>query len=608
MSHIFFSTDISAQNVEQTTRDIQQTIQNFPFDNAFLHKTSIGPTEQDSILALHLYKTHPKHENEHIHELDDWSLVLDGRLTNKSDIVEELPSGFLNDKAEGGSDGMVILLALLHWDKDAIRKLEGEFACIACHRSGRVLAFRDHIGTRPLFCMSNAHSNTLVISSDLTYFASNHQLTVDKQLLEATLCGTAGVIFKSPWNEVESIPPAHILEWEIGKEPKLSQYWSLEKHHFSHLKTDTDWLNAIAQQHELAVHESTLSTTPITFQLSEGLDSGSIISLGASQVEQAFSVSHRSIPPAHPDALKYWQKTYQELDDIRAPFPHIQPLWNEESIDFTKASEQISTQLKVPFAIATEFLGHHLLASKNGSRVMLSGWGGDQALSYPGYALFSELILQLKFVKLWRHATKPNDTLPKKFLSYLRALKTGTIYFLFSKNIGNKKPYPSLIKNQKLPYRFKAETSVSEHIRLNINTDGVDYRIVMEQITGMQTGIETRFPLLNRKLLELVASCPSHLFYDHGLNRLVMRSILKDKYPNYLRVRLKGDVNIPFHEHKKQMDKLYEENLKRIEPLKKQKEFTDIIDFSRMPNKLGENRSWLKISKELAHWARIFDR
>lgn len=77
------------------------------------------------------------------------TLVMDGRLDNRGEVAQKL--GLPRPDASL-PDSHLVLAAYLRWHEDAPRHLVGDFACAVWdERREALLAWRDHVGTRPLY-------------------------------------------------------------------------------------------------------------------------------------------------------------------------------------------------------------------------------------------------------------------------------------------------------------------------------------------------------------------------------------------------------------------------------------------------------------------------
>lgn len=301
-----------------------------------------------------------------------WSVVADATLYYQSDLRRRLEG--LGAPLPTPSDAATLIAAALEKDANrALEWLEGDFAFVAWHRDGELLAARDFSGKRPLFVASVPGS--VLLASKVADLLSNP--AVDRRIDTARVAAIAAGLWThgaaTAYRGVRELPAGHCLRWKRGSEARIERFWlpPLE------IATRRAALDEAAEQLRAllddAVRERLSADGRSAVSLSGGWDStavyGTAKALGADV--HAVSVSYPAGDPGREDELiemvtAHWRSTpdFLAVDDI--------PL----ARDF--AGEAAARDL--PFAHAYEHWNRAIAAraTARGARVLLDGVGGDQ--------------------------------------------------------------------------------------------------------------------------------------------------------------------------------------------------------------------------------------
>ncbi len=159
---------------------------------------------------------------------DDQAVVVtDASLYYIDDLERELRSAGRQPATR--SPAALVLAAYEVWGRDAVHRLEGDFALLIWdRRERRVLAARDHSGTRPLF--HTPHAGGLAIASQLSGLAALPGFDTTLDLMSV---GNDALFLRvqdperTAYARAKRVPAAHVLTWRQGAAPRVERWWEV---------------------------------------------------------------------------------------------------------------------------------------------------------------------------------------------------------------------------------------------------------------------------------------------------------------------------------------------------------------------------------------------
>jgi len=301
-----------------------------------------------------------------------WAVVADATLYYQRDLRRRLGelAGHLPERV----DAATLIAAALERDASrALDWLEGDFAFVAWHQDGEMMAARDFAGKRSLF-VASVPGAVLVATrvADLLRHPG-----VDRGIDTARVAAVAAGLWAhgpaTALRGVQELAAGHCLRAKPGGAARIDRFWTLPLDIAARrepLDASAEELRALLDD---AVRERLDPTGRSAVSLSGGWDSTAVYAtakaLGADV--HAVSVSYPEGDPGREDELiaqvtARWnaQPDFLAVDDI--PLAH----------DFT--SESAARDL--PFAHAYEHWNRAIAAraKSRGACVLLDGVGGDQ--------------------------------------------------------------------------------------------------------------------------------------------------------------------------------------------------------------------------------------
>ena len=187
---------------------------------------------------------------------------------------------------------------------------------------------------------------------------------------------------------------------------------------------------------------------------------------------------------------------------------------------------------------------------KQNIRTMLSGWGGDEFLTNHGYAFYTQMLQQgkwIRFYKTLKARIKQREMSPKQTIMFLYKMVfipilPKSIYCYLPKikcsyeNIHIfKKSFIPLVKDayQNKTYIFNRYTSISikaDMIRAWKNGH-VQSRLTSWSQESLYYKFHYTYPLLDRRLVEISFSYPTKYIVENDYDRFIYRKSIENIMP-----------------------------------------------------------------------------
>lgn len=487
-------------------------------------------------------------------------IVSDSTIYNKTEILEELE---ISDKSI--NDDIIILKAFEKWGKDCLNYLLGDFAfAIWNPEKEELFCARDHFGVKSFNYYFDDES--FVFSSDITGILAQNDLSfsIDEQYIADTISIVKSEKFRTTYNEIQKLPPAHYLTLKNGK-LEINQYWELKPQ-----KTISKNNVEIIEEFKSLLIESVkcraTGENSVGTELSGGLDSSTVTAI-ATQFTQLKTFSH-----VLPDYLL--GKIHPFIDErefinllanyCKIPEKHFVTSENKTLIEAINQNvHDFKSLTQQGFGVFSDCL--YQAAMQENISVLLSGFGGDEVVTSKSLGYFTELAAN----KQWKEL---KIDLKSQKLSRFQYLKTITKYKLKSSLpfvakvvilIKNRKPwwfgkFENLAINKGFSERLhikkryfsnyeKAENlSLQEKNIERITHPHVSQRLEYCSLIARKYGIEYRYPLLDVRLIECYLAIPARLKARNGIGRYAIRKAIEGLVPKKIQWRNdKSGATIP---------------------------------------------------------------
>jgi asparagine synthase (glutamine-hydrolysing) len=530
-------------------------------------------TRNDAVLGCLLLHTTEESIHETLPYTDEeaqLTITADARIDNRHELSSVL--GLKDDVMT--PDSLYILKAYRKWGHNCCKHLLGDYAfAIWNSRERELYCARDHIGARALFYHAGSE-NFIFATSPRGIIASGGILVqLQDDWIANILAGVYPRKDMSPFAHTAKLPPAHYLAVTPGSF-NLRQYWDLDTSREIHYRQEQDYYEEMRALLEQAIRACTRSAFPVGAELSGGLDSSGIA-----------AIAHRELKKRNREA---------------ATFSHVMPAWAKDKI-YPFDDERIFIDSLCSYAgitqkhyitaegkgIVDEFLlcnerfgyptGYHFpifcdalyeKAQKEGIRVLLSGFPGDELVTSHGAELYNEFYARHRYRLVWRDLYQRHAGRQYFKAWYLFGAKTLMHYTPGLAHLLRGRPGPEANWRdnsfgctvttddyaEKMCLRERIYNTTTYPVfndvrireRARITEAFVCHRLEQSAAHAAFYRLEYRNPLADRRLLEYVLALPAEIKVRNGYQRYPYRMAVAGILPENLQWRTtKTGATIP---------------------------------------------------------------
>ena len=485
-------------------------------------------------------------------------LAADARIDNREVLISLL--GVPHSAARPATDGELILEAYKKWGQEAPAHLLGDFAFVIWNPKEKILfCARDHVGTRPLYYYEG--ERVFLLASEISAILAHpaYRGGVEESFFADFLCKVSTDKEHTVWKGIFRLPPAHFLKTGKGQGTRLCCYWRLDPRRETRFNREEEYYEAFREKLGLAVKRRLRSVGQAACELSGGLDSSSVAAMAQkllSQEGRRLYTFTNARPPAGAGAIP---DTWRDERSIVEPFLHYAGFDRHSYVTAPEEEgflkEALLKQLRSCGGPKVSMVGvisslTSREASRCGARILLSGLGGDQLVSSLGLGYYAELLKERDWRKMIGEARG------------LAGIKGGSVFRRLVNDVvlqGHPavgRRLASFRKGRRLYYAFNAALSpIAEDFAKQSGAAG-RYRASMERYciyfqdmfgslkekqvedtlwgylpdsmedrasNALLYGVEARYPLLDRELMEFVLSLPSYVKVRNGWDRWLIR-------------------------------------------------------------------------------------
>lgn len=497
----------------------------------------------------------------------DISIVFNGEIYNYIELKEELIK--LGHSFSTHSDTEVILKSYEQWGFACQEKFNGMWAfAIWDAKEQHLFLSRDRLGEKPLNYM--LHNNTFLFGSEIkSILAYTGTIAPNCDMYELYLF--LGYL-PSPNTYYKSIKKLPAGSYMVVKRNKITEhtYWNLPD--IDDLDLLKDKRKVTAQLNELLYNSVKMrmrSDVPYGAFLSGGLDSSSIVAI----------MSEISSYPVKTFTIGFNEKAFDERKDARIIAKRFKTEHSEKIVDKSSLEESIKNILyhfDEPFADPAAIPTSYLSASAGKHvKMVLTGDGGDEV--FAGYSNYqSELFAQRYqnnipgFIKknvstiVGGIGNSLSGNMRYKLNRIKRVLDAFSLTFderLITKFVkippleikrlltGNPFPIEDFISDTLSNCSLKDPFYKLNYFHLKVSLP--DQMLIKVDKTSMAHSLETRAPLLDHRIVELMYTVDKSLkmptYTDKGVKHL-LKSVMQPTLPNEILKRRKQGFEVPLRE------------------------------------------------------------
>lgn len=490
----------------------------------------------------------PESKYEHLPLVKDaLVLTMDARIDNRDELMKELE---LPDRPiEEIGDSEFILAAYRKWGEECPNYLLGDFAfAIWDDKKKQLFCARDHVGIKQFYY--HLSHGLFLFGNDLKVLTQYPNISkeindeaVANYIVNHQLLSNTSTFFEA----FEKLPPAHTLTIS-NKNMKKHCYWRLEDAPKVKLPNAEAYAKKLRELLEAAVYARMRSDYPITSHLSGGLDSSSIAVLAARKLKEkgqkllAFNWLHE--PEEGDDATQSEWANSKMIAEMEGIEHHYVSLTEEDIYSYMKKRD-------VTYGETTTFWYEYPIleaVQKRNSRTILTGWGGDELVSYHGQAFYADLFLHGKWIRLYKELSKQSPEagknlktlikrfyfnvflpiMPQKVYCCMPKVKCKNDSYTYIKQPISQKVDSEDVKKQLANFNLYSNRTVRSHKLAYWRNSHIQSRIESWNTVSRISKIEYNYPLLDKRLLEFTMGIPSKLFILNGEGRFIFREALKD--------------------------------------------------------------------------------
>ncbi len=479
-----------------------------------------------------------------------WALVADARLDNRDELLGLLEPG---EAAEPSAipDSALLLAAWERWGEACPDRLLGDFAFAVWDARERSLFLaRDPMGVKPLYYHHAPRGLGFLFASQLAGLLALDEVPrrLDRRTAAAQLLVLNDDKEHTLFADVRRLPPGHRLVVGHGRPPRLDRYWRPAPARGLRMASLDDWAEALGAEIVRAVAASTRSAGGVAAHLSGGLDSSAVTCLAARELERGgrrLRALSFSVPPEGDDVVTGAVVDAPFIEAVR-DFARVEVHYKGfEAVSFDELLAETAPGMTPPEYRTTPL---HRWAQSEGLRVLLSGWGGDEAASFNSRGHPAALALSGRWrelARLMRDLQRRRRIRSRRQFLMRRVVAPLAPAALLPRIDGSRGALADLLSVSPISDELAREAGVrgrvgdgrleragSRRMRRGLLENGhLVARIEAWSADASRFGIDYRYPLLDRRVLELALALPGRAFLQDGLTRWVFRKALVGRMP-----------------------------------------------------------------------------
>lgn len=512
-----------------------------PDGEGYICKDNIGIVYR----AFHTTKESRLENQPHV-SASGTTITWDGRLDNREDLIGELRG----EVSANSTDLSIVAAAYQSWGTNAFAKLVGDWAAsFWSPRSQSLVLAKDFVGTRPLYySLENAQATWSTTLDPLVLFAGK-SLPLCKEYI-AGWFSSFPAVHLTPYVGISSVPPSSFVLLQLGK-CATTRYWDFDPGCRIRYRTDGEYEEHFRAVFAEAVRRRLRSDTPVLAELSGGMDSSSIVCVadavlarGGGETPRLDTVSYYNDSEPNWDERPYFTKVEEKRGRAGC---HIHVGW-QEGFNIDSERGRFAATPATTCAQLSESGKQFIEAiTAQGNRIVLSGIGGDETtggVPTPSPEL-GDLIVRFRLGKL-AHQLKVWALNKRKPWFYLAWDATRSFFPPALVHVSKYQKHPSWLNPgfanehcaalrgyEKRFTLFGPSPSFQENLA---TLDSLRRQLACSPLPSAPT-YETRYPYLDRSLLEFTYAIPREQLVRPGQRRSLMRRGLARIVPGEILTR-----------------------------------------------------------------------
>lgn len=452
------------------------------------------------------------------------------------------------------SDTEVILHAYSEWGEACVHKFNGMFAfAIWDRRNKKLFCARDRLGIKPFYYWCDG--TRLVFASEIkAILASGIKAESNSDGLQDYLTFQFCLGDKTLFKDIKKLEPGYAFSatLEQGKVAlNVYQYWDVE-YNIDEEHSEEWFVDHLSSLLEDSVRLRLRSDVPLGGHLSGGLDSSSIACMASSMLE---GIPFKTFTGAFREGQQFDETRYAKMVSEAAgtEYHEVYPSGEEFMQILPKLMYHMDEPLAGPGLVPQYYVSK--LASEH-VKVVLGGQGGDEI--FVGYARYMVAYLekclsgainqtqnQQKYA-VSLDSIVPNLPVLQSYTPMLQNLwKDGLFgaqderYFrLIDRTEGTKGLFNPIGDGSYSPFASFQKVFNREGLHSMINRmtyfdlkASLPALLHVEERTSMSVSLESRVPLLDYRIIELLATIPPNIKFSNGRMKHLFKQSVKSFVP-----------------------------------------------------------------------------
>ena len=457
-----------------------------------------------------------------------YALTFNGEIYNYRELMGDLAA--LGCEFKSRSDTEVLLMALIHWGKEAVNQVDGMFAFAFWDAANQsVLLARDRLGIKPLFYSVDLEGLQFGSTTDCLIAIKGKTASLCPKGVADYFSFHTSLAPGSFYQNIDSLEPGHVLEYHHPtRRITKNCYWRASRASENNRLTFEEAVTELDGLMEATVAQQLNADVPVGLFLSGGIDSSLIAHYAASHVSvplKTYSVSFKGTG-VDESSIAAQVADFYSTSHTEIPLPEI------DADAFIAAINSLDQPLADPAYIPMYHMSK-LVSSE--VKVVLSGDGSDELFGgYPRYRLDSHAFPDNWIKKSMRFALSWGllpGAATRRTLSGREAMRYRKVDLDFLP--GGRKAFKKWFSED-----FLAELSGhsvmghwSEEIaRLGDDSEGVmksdwttylsENCLVKTDRSTMASGLEGRVPFLGNSIIDFAETMNAEMNFFKGLKSL----------------------------------------------------------------------------------------
>jgi asparagine synthase (glutamine-hydrolysing) len=433
-------------------------------------------------------------------------------------------------------DTEVVLHAYAEWGTGCFSRFNGMWGVALLDLRGdrpQLVLARDHFGIKPMYYAQ--HGDRVLFASEIKAILQDPTFprrVDDQQMYEYLAFGLFDHTEATFFDRVRAVPAAAYAVVD-DRGIRVERYW--EPVLSEDGSGDPSEFRAVFER---AVERRLVADVPVGICLSGGLDSTSICTVMARQLEahvpDSVSLGDRlqtfsAVFPGDPiDETRYIDAV---LDVTGAATSRCEPT----AKNFVREMEPWVWHIEEPMVSSAPFAMWMVMRlAREKVTVTLDGQGGDELLGgydhYP-YVYLRELLKKRRYRTFAREAWQSRDVVGPLVRRRLRQRRHPV-------NVRDLL-VPEFTASRRQPVDDRVNDDLKRRLLQDFTTYSLPPLLRYEDRASMAHSLEARLPFLDQELVEHIHALPAHAIIEHGWNRRALREGLKDTLPGIVYRRRK---------------------------------------------------------------------